>query len=90
MTALSSSTNGAEPLSAQSLRRQASRGEVAESALTEAACSILLANDEDIEFTLEQLDASQMEELRNWPLWSLWTSSLQEQPGAQYTPAIEN
>lgn len=63
------------------LRRIATKGEIEGAELIEVACSILLGNIEEIEFSIENLTETDLEALHSWPIWTYHqNTNLPEEP----------
>lgn len=58
-------------LGIRSLKSQASRNEIAGPLSVEAACAILLGDDEETAYCLSRLDDDQLFEFQDWPIWGL-------------------
>ncbi|WP_354226123.1 hypothetical protein [Arthrobacter bambusae] len=61
----------AERFEIRSLKGQASRNELDKPLLIEAACAILLGDEEEIAYCLSRLDEKQLVAFRDWPIWEL-------------------
>lgn len=60
----------------RTLKRAAGGDAVVSSPQIEASCAILLEDVEEIEFCLQRLDDSDLEEFQRWPIWSLYKSRI--------------
>lgn len=52
------------------LKRAATKGEYPNSKQIEVSCAILLGDIEDIDFTIENLDESDLQTIQSWPIWT--------------------
>lgn len=67
--------------SIRELKRKATKGEIQGAELTEAVCSILLGDIEEIDFSLENLTEPELETLHSWPIWTYHqNTNLPQQP----------
>jgi hypothetical protein len=56
--------------SIRELKRIATRGEIQAAGPIEAACSILLGDLEDVDFSISNLTKPELDDLQSWPIWT--------------------